>query len=118
MSRINAKPPMGQKKAKAPKDPMRLGRVGAMPCIICVEWDMVQNSPTEVHHCKSGRYSFAKASDAMTIPLCHSHHNKLRPYAGDEDKIGFHNNQETWEGLYGPDVEYLAIINERLDVTL
>lgn len=89
------------------KDPCRLEMVAAMPCVICFEFDMRQNSPTEVHHCKSGRFGQKKTPDYMTIPLCHSHHNKLRVYPGDEGKIGFHNMQATWESLYGEDTEWL-----------
>lgn len=85
-----------------------MGRVKRLPCCICENFGMTQNSPTEVHHCKSGRYGNLREHDRRTIPLCHSHHNKLRPYPGDEDKLGYHNGQETWEALYGPDYHYLA----------
>ena len=96
------------------KDPRHLEMVASMPCVICFEYDMRQNSPTEVHHCKSGRFSRKKAPDCMTIPLCHSHHNKLRAYPGAEGKIGFHNMQATWESLYGEDTEWLNWVEERL----
>lgn len=92
-----------------------MARVRSLPCIICLEWEMPQNSPTEAHHVKSGRFGNAKESDFRTIPLCHSHHNKLRPYPGDEDKIGFHNGQKTWEALYGPDFEWLDRVSDMLE---
>lgn len=85
-----------------------MGKVAQLPCRICELFGMVQNSPTEVHHCKSGRFSTMREHDRCTIPLCHSHHNKLVPYPGDESKIGYHNGQETWEALYGRDYEYIA----------
>lgn len=96
------------------KDPRHIEMVASMPCVICFEYDMRQNSPTEVHHCKSGRFGQKKTPDYMTIPLCHSHHNKLRAYPGDEGKIGFHNMQATWESLYGEDTEWLNWVEERL----
>ena len=114
MTKIATRGPMGQKAAKPGKDPARLAAVAAMPCVICFEHGMSQNSPTEVHHCKSGRYGTLRAPDCMTIPLCHSHHNKLRPYEGDREKIGFHNNQTAWEILYGPDTDWLSWVEERL----
>ena len=79
---------------------------------------MIQRSPTEAHHVKSGRFSNAKTPDKMAIPLCHSHHNKLRPYRGDKDKIGYHNRQSTWESLYGPDHEYSAATRDLIEGNL
>jgi len=111
---IGNRPPLGLKAPKLGKDPARLAAVRQLPCVVCHEYGMAQNSPTEAHHCKSGRYSTHKAPDCMTIPLCHSHHNKLRPYPGDEDKIGFHNGQATWEAEYGPDVDWIGWTDERL----
>jgi len=99
---------------KKRKDPRYLGLVASLPCVICWEFDMKQNSPTEVHHCKSGRFSQQKTPDFMTIPLCHSHHHKLRAYPGDEGKTGFHNDQAAWESLYGEDTVWLRWVEERI----
>ena len=55
-----------------------------------------------------------RTPDAQAIPLCHSHHHKLIPHPGDEDKIGFHNAQETWESLYGEDHEFTAPTQDKL----
>lgn len=112
MTRIASKGPLGLKPEKAKPDPDYLARVRELPCIICREFGMVQNSPTEAHHVKSGRYGTHKTPDSEAIPLCHSHHNKLRPYPGDETKIGYHNAQETWERLYGEDREWSAVIKD------
>ena len=106
--------PIVQKAPRAPKNRAHMGKVAAMPCVICHEWGMPQMSPTEVHHCKSGRYGRNRLPDIMVIPLCHSHHHKLRPYPGDEDKIGFHNAQATWESEYGEDHEWLSWVEARL----
>ena len=105
---------LGPKEPRVERDRERLAAVAGLPCCICWEWEMQQNSRTEVHHCKSGRYGRNRAPDCMTIPLCHSHHNKLRPYPGDEGKIGFHNGQETWEGLYGLDTDWISWTEERI----
>lgn len=103
------------KEERPAPDPAHLAKVASLPCVICYEWGMTQRSRTEVHHCKSGRFSSQRAPDRMTIPLCHSHHNKLRPVEGDEDKIGYHNGQETWEAAYGPDTDWLSWVEERIE---
>ncbi|WP_372570403.1 Ref family recombination enhancement nuclease [Ruegeria jejuensis] len=112
-------PPIGQKvqplTAKEKREGKKhMGRVKQLPCVICQLFGMTQNSPTEVHHWKSGRYGQKRTPDSEAIPLCHSHHNKLRPYPGDEDKVGFHNAQETWERLYGPDYGFIPVVRAAL----
>lgn len=106
--------PVTPKPEKHSEDPAYLAKVRALPCVICRSFGETQRSPTEAHHVKSGRYGSRKTPDRMAIPLCHSHHNKLRPYPGDEDKIGFHNAQATWESLYGEDHEYSAVTQDRI----
>lgn len=107
--------PIREKAQKATPDPAYLSALHSLPCVICEAFGMVQNSPTEAHHWKSGRYSAHKTPDSEAIPLCHSHHNKLRPYPGDEAKIGFHNAQEQWEAEYGPDHEYTAATQDAME---
>lgn len=106
--------PIYQKTGKSAKDTAYLRSVKRLQCVICTSFGMQQNSPTEAHHVKSGRFGSLKTPDRMAIPLCHSHHNKLRPYPGDEDKIGFHNAQATWESLYGEDHLYSAVTQDRI----
>lgn len=107
--------PITPKPERAKPDPAYLARVRELPCCICEAWGMRQNSPTEGHHTKSGRYGNEKTPDNMAIPLCHSHHNKLRKYPGDEDKIGFHNAQETWEREYGPDTDWINPTRDKIE---
>jgi hypothetical protein len=87
-----------------------MGKVAAMPCVICHEWGMPQMSPTAVHHCIHGRYSNRKAPDEMTIPLCNGHHQ------GDFDttKVAIHREPAKWERLYGKDTEWLSWVEARL----
>jgi hypothetical protein len=56
-------------------------------------------------------------SDNVWIPLCHSHHNKLRAYPGDESKIGYHNSKAQWEALYGPDTDWIAATQDAVEAT-
>lgn len=106
------------KPSRAVKDAGHLERVSRLPCVICHEYGMAQNSPTEVHHCKSGRYGQTKVSDVLSIPLCHSHHHKLWAIPGDEAKTGFHNRQTTWEALYGADHEWIGWVEARLGMEI
>ena len=96
-------------------DAAYLAGVRGLPCCICEGFGEPQNSPTEAHHTKSGRHGSGKTPDTQAIPLCHSHHNKLRPYPGDEGKLGYHNGQRTWEAQYGPDTDYIAATQDKLE---
>jgi hypothetical protein len=91
-----------------------MGLVAQLPCAACFVMGREQRSPTEVHHFKSGRYGSAKEADTKTMPLCHSHHNKMRPYPGDEDIMGYHNGQRTWEAQFGPDYEFEQWVTEQI----
>jgi hypothetical protein len=114
MTNLANKPPLGLKVERGAENPAYLDGVRGMPCWICVEFGMRQNSPTEAHHPKSGRYSQRKEEDEKAIPICHSHHHKMRAYPGDEDKIGFHNAQRTWEAMYGPDHQWIERTQDAL----
>ena len=87
-----------------------MARVAALPCVICREWNMVQLSRTQVHHCIHGRYSAHKAPDTMVLPLCEGHH--LGHF--DTSKLALHNEPNKWKRLYGPDTEWLSWVEERL----
>ena len=91
-----------------------MGLVSQLPCAACFVMGRDQLSPTEVHHFKSGRYGSAREENRKTMPLCHSHHNKLRPYPGDEDITGYHNGQETWEAQFGPDYTFEPWVKARI----
>lgn len=115
MRRVSKKRAARRASPEGREDAEYLAKVRSLPCVICQAFGMTQNSPTEAHHVKSGRFSGRRTPDKMAIPLCHSHHNKLRPYPGDEDKIGYHNAQATWESLYGEDHEYSAATRDRIE---
>ena len=76
-----------------------MGRVKQLPCVCCGA------TPTSAHHCISGRYSQAKASDYDTIPLCYEHH---------QGATGIHANKAAWEATYGLDTDYLAVTRDML----
>lgn len=115
MNALTGKGPMGQKPARDPKDTPYLRRVKTLPCCICENFGMVQTSPTDAHHTKSGRYGGRRTPDRQAIPLCKCHHQGLRADR-DKSKIAYHQNQAEWERLYGPDTDYIAQTQDRLGI--
>lgn len=57
---------MSTKKEKA-----HMGRIKSMQCICCTLLGQQQTSPTDVHHLREGQGGAQRASDFLTIPLCH-----------------------------------------------
>lgn len=88
-----------------------MARVRSLPCIICLEWEMPQNSPTEAHHVIHGRYGTRKAPDTATIPLCAEHHRE----SADPAKVALHAEPKRWKQLYGEDHDWLPKIHDMLD---
>jgi hypothetical protein len=86
------------------KDRAHLARVAELPCCICHEWEMPQESPTQVHHCIHGRFGSRRVPDTCTIPLCEGHHTGLL----DTSKIALHREPKAWRDAYGDDVEWIG----------
>ena len=99
-----------QKAERVGKNPDHMAQVAALPCVICTEFDMVQTSRTEVHHCIHGRGGNRKVPDTMTIPLCADHHRE----GLDRTKIALHRAPHDWQCKYGPDTEWLSWVEHRL----
>lgn len=87
-----------------------MGRVAALPCVICVEFDERQTTPTTVHHVCHDRWGTRKASDRMTIPLCDGHHQGQR----DTTKLAIHRSKAEWREMYGPDHSWLGWVEVQL----
>jgi hypothetical protein len=102
---VTFKPPKAKPKAK------HMAKVAALPCVICHEWGLPQESKTQVHHVIHGRFASRRVPDEMTIPLCEGHH------VGnfDTSKIAIHREPAKWERLYGPDHEWLSWVEERIE---
>lgn len=102
--------PIYAKPAKVPRNPAHMAKVAAMPCVICTEWGLPQESPTQVHHVIHGRYGKNRVPDTMTIPLCEGHHQGMF----DTSKVALHREPAKWQRLYGPDHEWLSWVEQRL----
>lgn len=102
--------PMGLKEDVQRENPAHMGRVAELPCVICEFFQMVQLSPTQVHHCIHGRYSSRRAPDEDTLPLCEGHHQGLL----DVTKLALHRHPERWEMTYGSDTDWLPRVKQKL----
>ena len=104
------KPPLGLKTERQGKDPKHLQRVRDLPCVICTEYGMQQNTPTAAHHCIHGRHGTRKSPDCMAIPLCEGHHQGLF----DTSKIALHQQPSRWRAEYGNDTDWISWVEARL----
>ena len=96
--------PIYERPEPAESDPAYLRKVRALPCIICWEYGLPQNSPSTAHHWIMGRGGNRKTPDREAIPLCDGHHQGTF----DTSKVALHRNPAEWERLYGRDKEYSA----------
>lgn len=101
--------PVMQKPPKAKPNPDHMAKVAALPCIVCFEWNLPQQTPTQVHHVIHGRYGTRRAPDEMTIPLCRAHH-----LTGEGGYVALHREPAKWKRLYGEDVLFLSWVENRL----
>ena len=51
-----------------------MGRIAALPCVLCTHLDMPQEGRTFVHHAKEGTGIGQRSQDWLGIALCHEHH--------------------------------------------
>lgn len=102
---FNSRGPLGLKtpaERGTAKAKRHMAAVARLPCVVCGK-----PGPSEVHHCISGRFGQAKASDFETIPLCAECH-RIGPYA-------IHNGKASWEEANGPDHGFLPIVAAQIN---
>ena len=78
-----------------------MGRVAALGCLLC-------GQPAEVHHIREGQGMAQRASNWLTVPLCHDHHRGPR---------GVHGDRSALRALKLEDLDLLAQTIERLSTT-
>lgn len=108
---LTSRPALGQKPLRYKKDPAYLAKVHSLPCCICEAFGEVQQSPTEAHHVFCGRFSQIKTPDDMAIQLCDGHHQGKF----DRSKLAIHAAKETWVAAYGPDTDYVAAPQDKVN---
>ena len=108
------KAPLGLKQPKAKNNPRYLEEVRRLPCCICEAFGFAQTSPTQAHHPICGRFGTLKAPDTTAIPVCEGHH------LGDFDttKVAIHRDRELWVDWFGPDTDYVAATQDKLEAYL
>lgn len=107
---VTGRAPLGPKQPKAKPRPDYLAAVRGLPCCICEAFGEYQTSPTAAHHPIHGRYGTRKAPDVTAIPLCESHHQGNF----DVSKVALHRMPTGWKRLYGPDTDYIAPTQDKL----
>lgn len=102
------------KQPKAKPNPKYLEAVRLLPCIICQSFGEPQMSPTQSHHPIHGRFSGRKRPDETALPICEGHH------VGDFDKskTALHRHPELWKSKYGPDTDYIPVVQDMLGYLL
>lgn len=85
-----------------------LSWVAAMGCIVCRNLGY-ENTPSEIHHLRTGQGAGQRASNQTVIPLCPQHH-RLGGYG-----VAIHAGQRQWEKLYGTEIKLLAQVRVGLE---
>ncbi len=78
-----------------------MGAVAELGCIVCIG-EGHPNTPAQVHHIRAGQGMSQRASNFLTIPLCPMHHQ----HGG--HGVAIHAGQETFERMYGTELDLLA----------
>ena len=97
------------RKKNRPRNPGRLARIAAMPCIVCGRWGV------EVHHIKrrpdGQKYGMGqRAPDERTIPLCPTCH-RLGPRG-----VAYHAHPSDFERNHGNECDLLEKTDQLLAV--
>lgn len=69
------------------KSKRHMGRIADMPCVLCSILGQRQVGRTYVHHIRAGQGMSQRASDFLTIPLCHDCHQGPHGIHGDRSLL-------------------------------
>jgi len=83
----------------------RLDAVAALGCCVC-------GQPAVIHHVpparrRPGDDTGAQRDHRYVLALCPAHHST-------QHGVGIHGGVETWEAEYGPQAEWLGLVDELL----
>ncbi|MBM5575816.1 Ref family recombination enhancement nuclease [Deefgea sp. CFH1-16] len=78
--------------------------IAARPCVICNALGMQQETPTSVHHMRSGAGLSQRSSHFLVLPLCYEHH---------QGKSGIHGNRSAWRLAKLEEMDCLALMIEQ-----
>lgn len=83
-----------------------LDRIGSMDCVLCEALGRRQASKTDVHHIREGQGMSQRASDFLTIPLCHEDCH--------QGPNGIHGDRALFRLAKVEELDLLAIVMEKL----
>lgn len=64
-----------------------MGRVKALPCMLCKALGQPQITPTEAHHIREGQGGAQRASDFLTVALCVECHRGTMGLHGNKNRM-------------------------------
>ncbi len=76
-------------------------KVVALGCVVCRNLGEGE-TPASLHHIRTGQGASQRAAHALVLPLCPEHHQ----HGG--HGVAIHAGQQTWENIYGSELELLA----------
>lgn len=79
-----------------------MGRIANMGCILCRALDRQQESKTDVHHIRTGQGAAQRASNFLTLPLCHG--------SCHQGPLGIHGNKSLLRLAKVSELDLLALV--------
>jgi hypothetical protein len=83
------------------KERAYMSAVASLGCCVCHNQG-TPDSPAAIHHIRHGAGMSERSSNYLVIPLCGPHHQ-----TGGHG-VAIHAGRETWEGIYGNEMQLLA----------
>lgn len=92
---------MAKRRSATKAERQYMDRVARLGCIVCRN-EFGVYTEAGIHHIRSGQGGAQRASNYEVLPLCGAHHQ-----TGGHG-VAIHAGQQTWESLYGTELELLA----------
>ncbi|WP_279050188.1 hypothetical protein [Cedecea davisae] len=86
-----------------------LANVAALGCIVCRNLNYGE-TPAEIHPTRNGQGIALRASNPISIPLCHV------PHRTGGHGIAVHTGKQAWERNFSTEVELLDQVNVELGI--
>lgn len=88
------------KKAKTAAEKRYHDLVASLGCVVCRNLGYGP-TPAGIHHIRTGQGASQRAGHYLVLPLCADHHQD------GGHGVAIHSGQETWERMYGTEIELL-----------
>lgn len=77
-----------------------MGKVKSIPCVLCALLGQIQETPTCAHHIREEQGTSQRASDWLTVALCHACH---------QGPLGIHGNRVLLKVCKATELDLLAL---------